>query len=123
MITAIMTGYERPQYLEEQLKALQQQTVAPTDIMLWYNQGSVPQHAPLPGVKTVSCNYNFMFHGRYALALLAQTQYVAIFDDDTIPGPRWFENCLETMKTHPGILGTAGIRLTQACYAGYERVG
>lgn len=123
MITAIMTGYERPQYLAEQLNAIQTQTVPPQDIFLWYNQGSVPQLAPLPGVKTVSCNHNFMFHGRYALALLAQTEYVAIFDDDTIPGPQWFENCMNTMKTHEGILGSAGIRLTQACYDGYERVG
>ncbi len=118
-----MTGFERPQYLEEQLRAIQAQTVKSHEIMLWYNKGCVPQRAPLAGVRTVSCDTNFKFHGRFALALLAQTEYVAIFDDDTIPGPDWYASCLETMKTHEGILGTAGIRLTQACYDGYERVG
>lgn len=117
MITAIMTGYDRPQYLQEQLKAIREQSVPPEDIMLWYNQGTTPQ-APPSGIKTILCNHNFKYHGRFALALLAKTEYVAIFDDDTIPGPKWFEQCLSTMKTHEGILGTAGIRLVQACYAG-----
>jgi cellulose synthase/poly-beta-1,6-N-acetylglucosamine synthase-like glycosyltransferase len=32
-----------------------------------------------------------------------------IFDDDTIPGSRWLENCLETMKTNEGLLGSVGL--------------
>ena len=57
------------------------------------------------------------------MALLAQTPYVAIFDDDTIPGKRWFENCLNTMKTHEGILGTLGIILKSNKYQGCGRAG
>jgi hypothetical protein len=58
--------------------------------------------------RLVLCSENAYFHGRFALALLATTEYVAIFDDDSIPGCDWFANCLETMARTPGILGTNG---------------
>ena len=48
---------------------------------------------------------------RFAYALNAKTEYIAMFDDDTIPGPLWFENCLNTMKRHEGLLGTIGLVL------------
>jgi len=84
-----MTGFERPQNLQRQLDAILGQTIpiVKDDIMVWYNKGTSPQQPP-PGIKTIMCNYNAKFHGRFALALLAKTEYVAIFDDDTIPGKR-----------------------------------
>lgn len=109
-ITVILTGYNRPQNIPLQLQALKSQSVKPDDIWLWYNKGSLDQKVP-DGVKSIVCNHNFKFHGRFSAALLAQTKYVAIFDDDTIPGNKWFENCLNTMKTHRGILGSAGVRV------------
>lgn len=121
-ITVIQTGYNRPQNLAPQLAAIKCQTVPAKDFMLWYNQGTKPQ-VELPGVKIAKCNFNSKFHGRFAMALLAQTTYVAIFDDDTIPGKRWFENCLATMKTHEGILGTLGIILKSNKYRGCSRAG
>jgi GT2 family glycosyltransferase len=124
-ITAILTGWKRPQNLERQLEAIKNQTIAPTDIMMWYN-GENAEHAQkaLPGVKTASCNHNFKFIGRFAYALLARTEYVCIFDDDTIPGPKWFENCINTMKTHEGILGTTGIYLTKNTnYRDHRKIG
>jgi hypothetical protein len=39
----------------------------------------------------------------------ARNPYVCVFDDDTIPGERWLENCMETMKTNEGLLGTVGL--------------
>ena len=32
----------------------------------------------------------------FAAALLADTEYIAIYDDDTIPGKQWHSNCLKT---------------------------
>ena len=43
---------------------------------------------------------------------MAKTKYVCIFDDDTIPGCNWFQNCLDTIKTHRGLLSTVGVRFT-----------
>ena len=82
-ITVILTGYNRPQNIPLQLQSLKSQSVKPDDIWLWYNKGSLEQKVP-DGVKSIVCNHNFKFHGRFSTALLAQTKYVAIFDDDTI---------------------------------------
>ena len=43
------------------------------------------------------------------MAQFLNVDYIAVFDDDTIPGPRWFENCLKTLEeTGPALLGTCG---------------
>ena len=57
-----------------------------------------------------SRNDNLGVWARFAYALNANTEYVCVFDDDTIPGIRWFENCLKTMETNHGLLGTRGVR-------------
>ena len=121
-ITAILTGYNRPQNMDVLADAVRGQTIPPDDVWLWYNKGDEEQEQ-VDNVKAAYCNHNFGFYSRFAMALLAPTEYVAIFDDDTIPGERWFENCLETMKTSPGILGTVGVCLTGPQYRGHERVG
>ena len=81
--------------------------------MLWYNKGIEPQ-ITIDGIKAVYCSENFKFHGRFAFALLAKTEYIAIFDDDTIPGKHWFENCLDCMQKQEGIYGTRGIILSKS---------
>jgi hypothetical protein len=68
-------------------------------------------------------NHNWKFYGRFAAALLADTEYVAIFDDDTVPGDKWFENCLTTMESTPGILGSAGVTLEDKVYVNHQRSG
>ena len=75
-------------------------------------------------VRVFDCNDNWKFYGRYAVGLLTNTKYVAILDDDTIPGEKWFENCLDTMKEYPGIMGSAGVVLKHdGKYNPHERVG
>jgi hypothetical protein len=76
----------------------------------------------------VKATKNLGVWSRFSLALNARTKYVCVFDDDTIPGARWFENCISTYKTcrEPiGLLGTVGILFdTPQGYAGpYRRVG
>ena len=121
-ITVILCAYNRPHLLTEQINAIKAQSVPVSDIWLWYNQGSKPQKN-LPDIKTAFCNHNFKFFGRFAFAMLAQTDYVALFDDDTIPGPDWLKQCLAYMKTHEGILGTTGIQLTKKSYAPHIKIG
>ena len=38
---------------------------------------------------------------------------MCVFDDDTIPGRRWFENCMTTMDKKEGLLGTVGLTFTK----------
>lgn len=129
MITVIMTGYNRPYIAHKQLEAIKNQSEPPADIFFWRNMSSeAPTCFNLPigldeGVKGVYSNHNWKFHGRFAFALLAQTEYIALFDDDTIPGKDWFKNCLQTMEHTPGILGTTGIKLISNRYDPHVKVG
>lgn len=111
MITVILNGYRR-EHLNEQLEAIQNQTVKPDEILLWYNYPGDDCNMNYDiGTKIPAayCNYNFGVWARFAFALNARNKYVCVFDDDTIPGKKWLENCMNTMETNEGLLGTVGL--------------
>lgn len=125
-ITAILNCYKRPEYLEEQIQAIRSQTIKPSEIWLWVNaseENKIFDFENLNLDKIYRSSHNAKYHARFAIGLLAQTDYVALFDDDTIPGDRWLENCVNTMKTHPGILGGAGVILHTNSYIPNTKVG
>lgn len=114
MISVVLNVYKRPHLLEKQIEAVLNQSipVIPTDIHVWYNMALVDQPDPSDvRIKTYRCNWNTKFHGRFTIPLLCRSEYVAMFDDDNIPGERWFENCLNTINTdgYDGILGGVGV--------------
>jgi hypothetical protein len=75
-------------------------------------------------LKSAISNENWGVWARFYYALNAKTKYVCVFDDDTIPGSRWFENCLETIKTNRGLLGTIGLIFNdQDNYHNHTRYG
>lgn len=126
MITVILNCYKRPHYLERQIKSIKSQTISPSDIWIWHNKPEDGKQSEISrfGCKTATCNHNFKYHGRFAFGLLAQTEYVAFFDDDTIPGDRWFENCLNTIRNgQDGILGTSGVILQGPSYIPNQKIG
>lgn len=109
-ITVVLNAFRRTEYLERQLDAVEAQTVKPKRILVWQNAGGeIPLHL-LSRAVFAQCNQNLGVWARFAYALNADTDYICVFDDDTIPGRRWFENCLQTMQTHQGLLGTRGLR-------------
>tara|TARA_Y100000034_G_C6897117_1_gene413839 strand:+ start:449 stop:1222 length:774 start_codon:yes stop_codon:yes gene_type:complete len=111
-VTVILNGYKRKNQLTEQLEALNNSTVKPDEILLWYNNpedDSLINYDVMSSTPTALCNYNFGVWARFAFALNAQNEYICVFDDDTIPGKKWLENCIETMKTHEGLLGSVGL--------------
>jgi hypothetical protein len=110
----------RPQYLEEQVERVLNQTVPPYELVLWYN--APPKKLGLLErkqlvtfrkdrfVKKIVCDHNFGIIPRFSLASCLAGEYVCIFDDDTMPGKRWFENCLEYVDAEKAICGTIGLR-------------
>ena len=125
-ITVILNCYRRPYNLKMQVEALKNQTVKPKQIWLWinYHEDNKDFDPTTLGVDRIFKNdFNWKFYGRFAASLLADTEYIAIYDDDTIPGDRWHENCMDTMKTHEGILGSAGIILKSSQYINHDRCG
>lgn len=127
-ITAILTVYRRPHTLIEQLEAIQNQTCPPSSIIIWKNHydnivlPEIPEHLK-KNVDIITSTRNFGVWARFAVGLLANTTYVAVFDDDTIPGSRWFENCLSSMKIREGLYGTIGLLFSSDNYWSFTRVG
>jgi len=106
-ITVILTAYRRSEYLLEQIKSLRAQSVPPQEIWVWSNR-SEDELRDVSDIadRVVVSNSNFLFWGRFALANLVRTEFVALFDDDILPQPKWFENCLNTINAgHDGMHG------------------
>ena len=123
-ITVILNCYRRPHLLSEQIKAIREQTVKPKEIIVWVNDSEENRKFEIEeDVKVIRCNHNWKFFGRFSAALLARTKYIAMYDDDTIPGNDWHRNCLDTMKTNRGILGGVGCVLNGQIYQGHKRIG
>lgn len=112
-ITVILNCYRRPWTLEEQYNSVIEQSIKPKDVLIWKNYYSETSDMfnidVLSKGKTSVCNTNFGVWSRFAYALNAKTKYVCVFDDDTIPGRRWLENCVSTIHTHNGLLGGRGL--------------
>ena len=122
----ILNCYRRPEYLSEQIAAIRNQSVKPKEIWIWVNHHKDNENIDFSQFKVdkvIKNDYNWKFYGRFSVAMLAKTKYVALFDDDTIPGINWFNNCSETMKLSPGILGGVGVLLKEDKYYGHDRVG
>ncbi|NOX24543.1 MAG: glycosyltransferase family 2 protein [Deltaproteobacteria bacterium] len=119
-ISVILTAWRRPQYLEEQVKCVLNQTIRPQEVILWYNAPpkrlGIFQRKHLISfkhdkyVKKIVCDYNFGIIPRFTLASCLESEYVCIFDDDTMPGERWFENCLNHVDKEQVLCGTIGLR-------------
>ena len=110
-ITVILNVYKRLNNLQKQINAINEQTIKPKNILIWQNKGnsSIPKKL-FSEIIISENNFNFGVWARFAFALNVKSKYICIFDDDTIPGKRWFENCLNTMKISEGLLGTRGLK-------------
>ena len=126
-ISVILTVYKRPHTLQHQLKAIKNQTIdiADQDIhILVNNPSTAPFFRPEPPIKYYRLNYNSGIFSRFAIALLCKTKYVAILDDDIIPGEKWFENCLQTeIDSGQCLLGASGVFLQHKGYHKFGKVG
>jgi len=125
-ITVILNCYRRPQYLEEQINLIKRQTVKPAQIWVWVNHHKDNENFDFSKLKVdrvIKNDFNWKFYGRFSIAMLADTEYVALFDDDTLPGDKWFGNCIETMKVKEGIMGGAGVQLKGKQYRHHTRFG
>ena len=129
-VTAIVNGYRRPNNLPIQVEALRNQTNPPDEIWLWMNyhedfDKEKQYKLEALGVDKICYNdHNWKYFGRLALAMLAQTNFVAIFDDDTIPGSKWLENCYASYNNENAVLGGVGLHLhSDTVYMHHTRFG
>jgi len=109
-LTVLLTVYRRP-HLRRQLDAVLGQSINPSRVVVFQNEN----HQRLPklylkrtGVDWVANRRNTGYFGRFAYLLNAETKYVAVLDDDIIPGPRCLENYLDQAERLQAIIGGNG---------------
>lgn len=108
-ITVVLNVYKRSSNFQAQLEAIKNQSITPFEIMVWENGNeTVPEHMR-DGLVIARCNSNLGVWARFAYALNSGGDYVCLFDDDTVPGSRWFENCVAALGNVDGLLGTRGV--------------
>jgi hypothetical protein len=121
-VTVILSGYKRPYALQAQYDAILKQTFRPECIMLWVNIADELAKYPVEVVnncESIVSNGNYGVWGRFSMALNVKTSHVCIIDDDTIPGEKWLENCINTINENDGVLSTRGIIADKINYKNY----
>lgn len=114
-ISVVVNLYKRPECLEKQLQALENQTLKPTKIMLFHDAVASGEPITLPSMLKDKFDIievatkNTGVWGRFKFAKQAKTNYVCVFDDDTIPGNRWLESCHYQMQHQEGLYGANGV--------------
>jgi hypothetical protein len=128
-ISVILNVYKRPYSLEKQIQAIKNQTVKvdSSNIHVWFNTPEDPNIKQIlpsdKNIKVYQCNHNTKFFGRFTIPLLCKTKYIAMFDDDIIPGDMWLENCLNSITKQNGIYGGSGILLHSDSYLPHTKIG
>tara|TARA_X000000950_G_scaffold253116_1_gene315796 strand:+ start:3915 stop:4760 length:846 start_codon:yes stop_codon:yes gene_type:complete len=127
LISVILTVYARPQNLDLQIEAIQNQTIPPDEIIIVVdkNQKIDFDIKKYQQFQVIQFHKNVGVWGRFSIALLTRNPYICVFDDDTIPGAKWFENCINTYKKVDGLLGTVGVLFNEGSidYDYSKRVG
>lgn len=122
-VTAVINCYRRPKSVDAIILSLYAQSVPPNKIFIWWNDKTQINysHYSKYAINIVS-DENLGVWARFRFCLNAETQYVVVFDDDTVPGSRWLENCLNYADL--GLLGTVGLRFNSSQrYMSHTRVG
>lgn len=119
-LSVILNQWRRP-YLEMQLQHIYAQTTFGREfdehnVYVYQNESHVdiePLRARYKFQHVHCKDNNFKYFGRFTLPLILDTEYVTVIDDDTMPGPRWFQNCLEHMVGENCVLIPEGRIITK----------
>jgi len=109
--SAIITMWKRDDYLQEQLSAIREQSIAPEEIIIILNENHIPESRirEIGGsdVKIIRSDINSLY-SRWAIAYIAQGEYVSVFDDDVIPGEHWIANAIRACSGYNALVGPSG---------------
>jgi FkbM family methyltransferase len=116
-ITVIISAFNRPELLQDQVTALQNQTLKPKEIIVWLtrleeykNDKRVEKHFDIPeGVTLVKAYKDLTLPARFAATQFAKTPYVLLIDDDVFPAEGYLEETLKICKREKAVLSAYGI--------------
>lgn len=132
-ISVVMTLYKRPEALEKQINAIKEQTIKPLELLLFHDHVKCGEEVVLDSNlrkefdEILEPTENEGVWGRFRFAKeVARGKYICMLDDDTIPGSRWLETCVQLIKKRNAVYASLGICLTRyGCYPydGFYRIG
>lgn len=125
-VSVILNTFRRPHSLKSQYEAIKKQSVKADEILLWQNYPGENIKFNLDDIdaSVASNNYNYGVWARFAHALNTKSDYICVFDDDTIPGENWFKNCINCIENeNNGLYGTIGVNFFDLDYVHYKRHG
>jgi hypothetical protein len=122
-VGCLLTVFKREGVVERQLRALESQTIAVSDVRIWQNVAPEVAEVRRWPVPHVASYPNAGVWPRFLYGLEFDTEFLCVFDDDTIPGRRWIENCLGRMERQEGLYGTVGVIFPTGERAPRERYG
>jgi hypothetical protein len=115
-ITVFVTSWMRPGLLRPQVIALAGQSRRPLSIVAWVNApthvqpgASMLDEQVLATVVQVRSTINWGPWPRFFLAAEARTEYVAILDDDVVPGPGWLEAAIAAVDEGDAVAVTGSV--------------
>jgi hypothetical protein len=117
-VTVILySSGEQPQLLAQQLDAIRRQTMQPGELYVHVDGSLNHDERSLMKLGTARTPMNVGRHFRLALAREAKTTYVAILEEDAIPGSRWLERAVLALtqadsdehEVGPAVVACSGI--------------
>lgn len=107
-IQVVLNTYKRKN-LDSQIHALSTQTVKPEKLSIWHNGSGQKASKTFCETQEVSSSLNTGVWDRFLLCDGKHDLYV-VFDDDTIPGSRFLENCVICQEDTEGLYSAFGFR-------------
>lgn len=118
IISVIIQTYKRPENLGEQIEKLQNQSIQPTEIIISHIENDLTDEFNFGGYQTVRFSHDPGFRSKFITASTVRTDcdFIAIFDDDNMPGSKALENFYESYQEQPGLYGSLGCDLEHGYY-------
>ena len=127
-VTYVLNTWQRPHTIKQQIDAVSKQSIKPNELMIWQNKPDDLKQSfylqdPTASIKISHNNFNYGVWARFAFALNSKSEYICLLDDDTIPGVKWSENCINSIEKENGLYGTVGVIFNDLKYKSFERFG
>ena len=132
-VSVVLSLYKRPEFLEQQLAAMENQTLKPAEILLLQDGVEEEETVTIPEqlksrfrkIEVHKENKGVWERFRFARDK-ASCPFVCVLDDDVLPGSQWLENCHACMMRREALYGSVGIVMRKEDtypFSHYYRVG
>lgn len=124
-VSVVLSAFQRRDNLQRQLDAIRNQTYSVSEVLVWENGTVGGSPIRSSGVDLIgSSSENLGVWARFIFSLNATGEFLWVIDDDTVPGPGWLRNAIDTFQANPGVIGSRGLRFkTMESYLLYDEFG